>query len=249
MLGTIINAAGIVIGGIAGLARKKPVSVATQHFLKVGLGAFTVFYGLRLAWISIVGANDRLWLMFKQLAIVVVALMLGKIIGRLLRLQKLSNRLGQFARERIAAAKPDSPRRLSDGFSTCAALFCAAPLGILGAITDGLPPKAGEPGYFYPLGVKAVMEAMATMGFISIFGWGVILSAIPVFAVQGTITLLCAQVAEPFFRAHGLVESVNATAGLLIFCVSLIIFEIKKIELADYYPSLFMAPLLTWLLR
>jgi uncharacterized membrane protein YqgA involved in biofilm formation len=50
-------------------------------------------------------------------------------------------------------------------------------------------------------------------------------------------------------RAHGLVDSVNATAGLLIFCVALIIFEIKKIEVADYYPSLVIAPALTWLLR
>jgi uncharacterized membrane protein YqgA involved in biofilm formation len=44
-----------------------------------------------------------------------------------------------------------------------------------------------------------------------------------------------------------LLDSVNATAGLLIFCVALIILEIRKIELANYLPSLAFAPLITWL--
>jgi uncharacterized membrane protein YqgA involved in biofilm formation len=45
---------------------------------------------------------------------------------------------------------------------------------------------------------------------------------------------------------HRLVDPVNATAGLLIFCVALIIFEVRKIEVTDYLPSLVFAPLLTW---
>ena len=38
----------------------------------------------------------------------------------------------------------------------------------------------------------------------------------------------------------------DATAGLLVFCIALIILELKKIELADYLPSLAFAPLLAW---
>jgi len=33
---------------------------------------------------------------------------------------------------------------------------------------------------------------------------------------------------------------------LLIFCVAMIILGLKKIEVADYFPSLALAPLLTW---
>jgi uncharacterized membrane protein YqgA involved in biofilm formation len=42
---------------------------------------------------------------------------------------------------------------------------------------------------------------------------------------------------------------VNATGGLLIFCVALLIFEVRKVPVTDYLPSLFFAPLLTFLLR
>ena len=41
-------------------------------------------------------------------------------------------------------------------------------------------------------------------------------------------------------------ECLLATAGLLVFSVSLIILEIRKVELADYLPSLLWAPFLAW---
>ncbi|MGD0259772.1 MAG: DUF554 family protein [Verrucomicrobiota bacterium] len=239
MIGTALNVAGILVGGLVGLARRQPLSPAQESFVKVALGAFTVFYGLQLTWISLNGSFPQI---LKQLLIAVLALMLGKMTGRLLRLQKMSNRLGRDARERIAAAKPAGPRQLSEGFKTCAALFCAAPLAILGSVQDGLS------GYYYPLAVKAVIDGLATMGFVSLFGWGVMLAALPVLTFQGTITLVCAQFLKPALETRGLVDSVNATGGLLVFCVALVILELKRIELADYLPSIILAPLLTWLL-
>ena len=67
-----------------------------------------------------------------------------------------------------------------------------------------------------------------------------------------TITLVCAQFLKPFLEAHGaagLLDSINATGGLLVFSVALVMLGIKKIELADYLPSLAIAPLLTWIFR
>jgi uncharacterized membrane protein YqgA involved in biofilm formation len=240
MIGTALNVAGILIGGLAGLGRRKPLSPANESFFKVALGVFTIFYGLRLTWISVNGSFLQI---LKQLLIAVLALVLGKMTGRLLRLQKMSNRLGRDARERIAAIKPADPRQSGEGFKTCAALFCAAPLAILGSVQDGLA------GYYYPLTVKAVMDGLATMGFIRLFGWGVMFAAVPVLAFQGTITLACAQFLKPLLEAHGLVDSVNAPGGLLVFCVALVILGLKRIELADYLPSLAFGPLLTWALR
>lgn len=236
-LGTALNVIGILAGGVLGLWRRKPFSPATESRFKVALGVFTVFYGLRLTCLSLDWSFPRI---LKQLFVTVVAMMLGKVTGRVLHLQKMSNRLGQGARENIAAAKPQGAHRLGDGFKTCAKLFCAAPLAILGAVQDGLS------GYFYPLGVKGVMDGLATMGFVRVFGWGVMVAALPVLAFQGTLWLICALHLKPVLAAHGLLDSVNAVGGLLVFCVALVILGIKRIELADYLPSLAIAPLLTW---
>jgi uncharacterized membrane protein YqgA involved in biofilm formation len=45
---------------------------------------------------------------------------------------------------------------------------------------------------------------------------------------------------------HHLLDPINVVAGLLIVFVSMVIFEVRKIELADYLPALALAPLLTW---
>jgi uncharacterized membrane protein YqgA involved in biofilm formation len=238
--GTILNVAGILIGGTTGLLWRQSLSPTKESYFKVTLSAFTVFYGLRLTWMSLNGSIGQI---LKQLLIVVLALMLGRLTGQGLRLQRASNRFGQWARASIETASSRGPTHAGDGFKTCALLFCAAPLGILGSIQDGLSE------YFYPLAVKGVVEGLATMGLVPIFGWGVMLAAVPVLALQGTLTLACMQYVEPFLRAHKLVDSVNATGGLLVFCVALVMLGLKRVALADYLPSLAFAALITWLWR
>src|SRR5262245_2959788 len=157
MTGTILNVVCIIIGAAVGLIKKQPLSLTNQFFFKAVLGAATIFCGLRLTW---VGLNGSFLQILKQLGIIVAAMALGKIVGRLLRLQKMSNRLGQFAREKMAA-QPNSPRRFNDGFNVCAVLFCAAPLGILGSLSEGLTTSNEAAGYFYPLVIKAIMDGLA----------------------------------------------------------------------------------------
>jgi uncharacterized membrane protein YqgA involved in biofilm formation len=235
MLGTLLNVGGILVGGVAGLFWRKSLTPAFEARLKIILAAFTVFFGLRLTWISFSGS---FWQLLRQFLILLFALSLGKILGHVLGLQALSNDLGRQAREYISAAKPGKPGLAGEGFKACAILFCASPLGILGSIQDGLSQ------YFYPLSIKAVVDALASFGFVWIFGWGCILSALPVLAFQGTLTLLCLRLLEPFLATHGLVSYVNAVGGMLVFSVALVMLGLKRIELADYLPSLVIAPLL-----
>lgn len=237
MTGTILNAAAIVLGGLAGLTLRRGLPAATQGWLKIALAVASVFFGLRLTVVSLSGSVRNV---LKQILLVVLALTLGKLIGKLLRLQHWSNRVGQQARQRMAAGGPETPGRFGTGFTTCTFLFCVAPLAVLGAVTDGLS------GYVAPLVIKAVMDGLAAMSFVAIWGGGVLLAALPVLAYQGTITLLVARFAEPWLRLHGALDAVNATAGLLVFCVGLLIFETRRIEVTNYLPALIFAPLLAW---
>jgi uncharacterized membrane protein YqgA involved in biofilm formation len=239
MTGTILNCIGILAGAVAGKFMKSPPQRITEAYIRIVLSAFIVFYGLRLTWISM---NGPFLSILAQLLLVILSLALGRALGRLLRLQHLSNQLGQFARDRITSVSPSSPNRLNDGFLTCAALFCAAPLGILGAVQDGLS------NYYYPLAAKGVIEAFAVLGFVRMFGWGAVLSAIPVLAFQGTISILVRQI-EPALAERALVDPINATGGLLVFSVALVMLDLKKLHLADYLPSLAVAPLLAWLVK
>jgi|SRR5579859_260835 len=239
LTGTILNALGILIGGVMGLALSRQFAPSTQLAARGLMGVFTIFIGLRLTWLSFSGSLPQI---LKQFVIIILALVVGRLAGRLVGLQKLSNRLGQYAGKLFHEARPENPNSLSDGFTVGTLLFCAAPLGIVGAILDGLM------GYWQPLAVKMAMDGLATMGFVCAFGWGTMLAALPVFVFQGTLTL-GAHYLEPFLRAHGLLDSISGIGGLLVFCVALVLLELKKVELADYLPSLVAAPLITWLWR
>jgi uncharacterized membrane protein YqgA involved in biofilm formation len=239
-IGAFLNALGILLGGLFGLARREPLSGRLQIYFRNALGAFTVFFALRLVWLSIHGT---LLPCLKQFFLAVLAVVLGNLLGKLLRLQKISNRLGRYATRLMSSVNTNSPRKIADGFCACTILFWAAPLGLLGAVADGLS------GYFYLLAVKAVMDGLAMTSFVKMFRWPAAMSAIPVFALLGFITLVCQLYARPFLEERQLIDPVNAAAGLVACTVALVIFEARKVELANYLPSLAVAPLLAWLLK
>jgi uncharacterized membrane protein YqgA involved in biofilm formation len=232
----VLNALGIIIGGIAGITRKNGFSPETQNFLRVVIGASTVYVGLRLTWISL---NGSFFQVLKQLGLVIVSMIIGKQIGRLLHLQHGSNKLGQFAKKKL---EENSGKINNQGFLICAILFSVAPMAILGAVEEGMS------GYFWTLAVKAFLDALAMLTFVRMLGFTTVLCFIPVLAFEGFIFLACKAI-QPTLLHYGLIDNLQATGGLLVFCVSLVILELKKIEITDYLPSLAVAPLLTWLLN
>lgn len=233
--GAFLNALGILVGALAGLVHRSPMPLPAQLLLRRALGAFTVLLGFRLVWI---GINGTFWACGKKLLLALAAVTLGHAIGKLLRLQKLSNRLGRAASDIINAAQTHETRPVKNGFCTCTILFCAAPLGILGAVTGGLT------GDYWLLAVKMVMDGLAMTGFVRLFGWPAALSAFSVYAFLGTITFLCQTYAHPFLAPQELVDSVNAAAGLIACAVALVVFGVRRVELANFLPALVLAPIL-----
>lgn len=239
MIGTIINVCAIVSGGVIGLAVANSISPKVEYRLKMVLGVLTIYIGMKTTWQAINGSFGSV---VKQVVIVLAALIIGNLIGKALRLQKSINKLGEFAKDTFQKHDPEKPRRFGEGFVTCTILFCVGPMAILGALEDGLSGKVQT------LAVKSVMDGLATMAFVKTFGLGPIFAALPVLAYQGTITL-GAEALKPLLGNHMVLDSISATGGLLILCISVVILDIQKVPLADYLPSLIVAPVLTWLFR
>jgi uncharacterized protein len=238
MIGTLVNVAAIIGGGTIGLLVAKELSVGVQQRIKMILGILTIYIGFKTVWVSIHGSFFGV---AKQIVIALLALVIGNAIGKGLGLQRQVNRLGAHAKETVSKESDRKPRTFGEGFVTCTILFCVGPMAILGALEDGLT------GKIQTLAVKSVMDGLATMAFVKSFGVGPIFAAIPVLAYQGTMTL-AAKSLEPVLTNQSLLDSANATGGLLILCISVVILDIQKVPLADYLPSLAVAPLLTWML-
>lgn len=239
VIGAFLNALGILLGGLYGLATRHPVSAPTQNFFKSALGCFTIFLGMRLVYEN---CPATFIATLKQLFLGCVAVLLGFWVGKILHLQRLSNRLGRHAGQLIDKAQKNPPGNPLNGLLSATILFCAAPLGILGAVTDGTS------GFFFLLGLKAVMDGMAMTTFVKLFRWPAALAAIPVCGFLYGVTVAVHLWALPWLGSHGLDHSVNIAAGFLACVVALVIFEVRRIELANYLPALVIAPLLTWCL-
>ena len=238
-IGAFLNAFGILLGALFGLAARQPLTARTQDFFKTALGCFTVFYGLRLVYQNVHGTFP---MGLKQVLLALLAVVLGNWLGKILQLQKFSNRAGHHAALLLAAAPKNPPGRPADGFAAATILFCAAPMGILGAVADGLE------NYYYLLLVKAVMDGLAMMSFVKMFRWPAALAAGPVFLFLDGLALAVHLGAQPWLDAHRLTGSVNLAAGLVTCCVALVIFGIRRVELANYLPALAVSPLLAlWL--
>jgi uncharacterized membrane protein YqgA involved in biofilm formation len=240
MIGTWINVGAILLGALMGIATRVNLSAGTQQFLKVLLGVATTWFGLKLCWHGL-ASRDVKWF-FYQLLVVLTAMVLGHLLGKICRIQSLFNRIGSLAKTKLEKASERGPNAGSDGFLAATILFCAAPLGIVGALEDGFQ------SYFAPLAIKAVMDGLAAFSFARMFGWTVLLSAVPLTAFLSLLTVLAWR-AEPWLSAHEVIGVVHASAGLIITYVTLVIFEIRKVELANYLPSLVVAPVLMKLLR
>ena len=233
--GAVINAIGILFGAFIGLTWQKAPSLRTQLFFRNAIGAFTVFLGFRSIYLSV---NGTFWPCVKEISIMFISVILGFWVGKLFRLQKFSNYLGRLSGSAIAAAQRNPGLKSSDAFNACAILFCAAPLGIIGAVTDGLS------GYFYFLAVKAAMDALAMLGFVKIFDWPAALSALPVLVFFSAVSLGAELYVKPYLGPAAL-DSVGAAAGLVACLITVVIFEVRRVELANFLPALAVAPLIT----
>lgn len=238
-LGTLINVAAILLGGVLGLLIKGELPAHRQNQLRTAVGIGVILAGFHQVWTGLrpvsFGAAVGL------IGIALLATSIGHWLGKLLKLQAGMSRLGRFAAESYTRTQK-GPGKIgfNDAFMACAVLFCVGPLSLLGPLQEGLN------GDFFVLAVKSVMDGLAAFAFARAFGWAVLMSGLPVLALQGTITLLAAWAATKSSQLE-LLHATNVTAGLLVVCAVLLVFEVRKVQIGDYLPALVVAPLLAWL--
>jgi hypothetical protein len=171
------------------------------------------------------------------LLIVLGSLVVGGIIGSLLRLEQRVESLGGWLQRRLSGSSDSAERaRFIEGFVTSSLVFCTGPLTILGSLSDGLGHGADQ------LYLKATLDGFAAVAFAASFGWGVAASALTVLVVQGSLTAIGAALGDVLSDAG--LAAVTAAGGLMLVGVALRLLRIREIAVADLLPGLVVAPLL-----
>lgn len=229
LTGTLLNVAAVLVGATIGLLVGSRMPARLQSTLTDGLGLFVIALGLAQVLRLLLAAATPLG---HELA-VLGGLLVGGVVGELLRLQDGLDGLGDWFQRRLA--RSDQPTRISQGFVTASLVFCVGPLTILGSIESGLT------GNIELLAVKSLLDGIAAVAFAAALGAGVYLSAIVVLIVQGTIATVA------FLLGAGidptLVSVATAVGGLLMVAIGLRLLEVRQVRVVSFLPALVIAPL------
>ncbi len=222
LTGTIVNAAGILAGCAVGLLLGRFIPEQLSGAITKGLALCVFFIGV-----------DGMLAGEKPL-VMILSVVLGTIVGELLRLDDRLNALGDSIEKRFA--KRGVKGRVSEGFVTASLLYCVGAMAIVGALESGL---SGDHSTLY---AKTLLDAVSSVVYASTLGFGVALSAIPVLLYQGLIAAGASLLAPVLTDA--VIAEMKCVGSLLIVALSFNMLGLAKLKVMNYIPAVFFPILL-----
>lgn len=216
MLGTIINSAAIVVGGVLGAFFQGVIKEKAKETVMAGLGLSVVLIGLTMA------------LKTGNPLIVIGSLVLGGLLGEWIDIEAKLLHMAKKIETRFVKGES----RLAQAFVTTSLVYCVGAMAVTGSLESGI---SGAHGTLF---AKAMLDGISAVVFASTLGIGVALSSIPVFLYQGTITLLASWISQWLSQTPSTLIEMSATGGLLIVAIGLNILNIKQIRVGNLLPAL-----------
>ena len=234
-LGTIINAAAIVFGGVFGHLFGKILNERIQDSLQKASGVCVLFIGIAGAMEGMLKLSGSS-LSAGRSMFIVASLALGALVGEILNIEHGFERFGEWLKIKTGNAKDKS---FVDGFVTASLTVCIGAMAVVGSIKDGIS------GDYSILVTKAILDLIIIMVMTCSLGKGCAFSAIPVAVFQGAITAL-AKLIKPLMT-DGALANISLVGSILIFCVGVNLVWEKKIKVANLLPSLVFAVAIAFL--
>lgn len=238
-LGTIINTAAVILGGLIGMRFRSGLSERMEKALMQACGISTIFIGAAGALSKMLVVTDG-GISTQGTMLLVLSMVLGGAAGEWIDLEEKMEHVGEHLK---TAVKAQGDNRFVDGFVNVSLIICVGAMAIVGSIQDGIS------GDCSMLAAKAVLDMIIVIVFASTYGVGAVFSALAIFLYQGAITL-CAM-AFGTFAGPQLISDLSYVGSVLIFCVGINIAFGKRIRVGNFLPALPAALLLrmvfTWM--
>ncbi|MBR4557474.1 MAG: DUF554 domain-containing protein [Clostridiales bacterium] len=228
-LGTIINTASIIIGGIIGHFTGKLFKQEQQAALNKACGISVLFIALAGAMQGMLHIDAGVIVSGKSM-LVVLCLAIGTIIGELIGIEKGFERFGEWLKKKTGNT---GDKQFVNAFVTASLTVCIGAMAIVGAIQDGIL------GDYSTLAVKAVLDLIIIAVMTSSLGKGCVFSAIPVRVFEGIITLF-ARLVSPVMTEMA-IAYLSLIGSVLIFCVGVNLVWGKTIRVANMLPAVILA--------
>ena len=226
MSGVLVNVATVVIGSLIGLIFKKGISEKYTDAVMKGIGLCTLMIGIQG---TLKGENQL---------VAIIAMVLGAIVGTAINIDGKLNGVGDFLSGKLKKGDSDKVS-IAEGFVTASLLFCVGAMTIIGSLESGL--KGDHTTIF----TKSILDLFSSCMLSASLGIGVIFAAIFVFIFQGALVLM-AGLLEPLLSDSAIAE-ITCVGSLMILALGFNLTGIAKFKVANYFPALIFAPLVSYL--
>ena len=233
-LGTLINVACIIGGGLVGLVASSLVTERLQDALMKSCGACVMFVGIAGALekmlTGLVATDGTVALSTAGSMALVASMAIGTVLGEAADLDGRFEELGTWLRDKTGSS---GDARFVDGFVTASLTVCIGAMAIVGSIQDGLT------GDYSTLALKGVIDAIIVCAMAASMGKGCIFSALPVGVFQGCVTAL-ATLLQPVMTEAAL-ANLSLVGSVLIFCVGVNLIWPRTFKPATMLPAVVIA--------
>lgn len=228
-LGTIINTASIIGAGIVG-------HFAGNLFKEEQQESVGRVCGISVLFIAIAGAMEGMLkpdggaLTATNTMLVVICVVLGTVIGELMRIESWFISFGEWLKKKTGN---EGDRNFVNAFVTASLTVSIGAMAIVGSIEDGISQD------YTTLALKSVLDFVIIVVMTSSLGKGCAFSAIPVFVFEGCMTLL-AHLISPIMT-DAAVANLSMIGSILIFCVGVNLVWDTKLRVANILPAVILA--------
>lgn len=222
-VGVMVNAVSVFLGGIVGALLGNAIPERLRNTLPLILGAASMAMG-------IVSMTKM-----KALPAVILAVILGTVIGELIMFEKGIEWCAARAHILIEKMLPGSTamgnqKEFMEKFIGVLVLFCASGTGVFGALQSGMT------GDHTILLTKSILDLFSAAIFAASLGYIVSAIFIPQFAVL--IVLFLGATAIMPMTTPEMLADFNATGGILMLATGLRISGIKSFPIANMLPAM-----------
>lgn len=213
-----MNSALIIIGSLIGkVLNRIPEGMKT-----------TVMYAISL---TVMALGLQMGLKTDNFLIVILSMVIGSVIGELLKLEERLNDLGGWLETKVGSPGKGS---ISEGFVTATLIFVIGAMAIIGALDSGI---RGDHAVLY---TKGMIDGFTALILTTTLGIGVIFSAVPVLLYEGGIAAFATQINQlvPHALLNQFITQMTSVGGIMIFAIGLNLTGKIKIKVANLLPGI-----------
>lgn len=229
-LGTVINVAAIIAGGMTGILCKKILQEKYQEAVIRACGIAVMFLGAAGTLAGMLVVSEDGSLAVQGTMMMILSLTAGALIGEIIDIDGKFEQFGEWLKHRTGS---DGDNQFTGGFVAASLTVSIGAMAVIGSIQDGIY------GDHTTLIAKAVLDFVIVLVMASSMGMGCVFSFIPVAVLQGSVTALAFVLSG--VMTETVLDNLSLVGNILIFCVGLNLIFKGTIRVANLLPALMIA--------